>query len=316
MDFPPLYKEKRVWKISVDGKEITRSYGMDGGKLQVKESKGSENIARKLWESQKNKGYEERVHVEFAPMLPHPYNMFQRHLPDHIFLQPKYDGIRLFVKRNERRQIVLTTRRGEELEGFDNIRKKFTEILTTTDVIVDGEVYDPTRSFEELCEDFKKGNDSTMQYHVYDCYWEATPLMEYCMRRYLMEIMLSGTYMEIDRIGFVETKKKRKEKVKKKFDFCALDRWEGVVVRVPKCIYTPGKRNKGFLELKHPKNKEYEICERGPTTWTCKTEQGQKFDVDPPPNAKEGNWVSVRFKEYTDEGVPRAPVVVSLRTIL
>jgi len=310
MDFPPLYKESRVWKISVNGKEITRVYGVEGGKLQVKESKGTENIARKLWTSQKNKGYEERITTKFSPMLSHPYNMFQRHLPDNVFLQPKYDGIRLMVERNDRRQIVLTTRRGEELKGFENIREKFAELLITSGVTIDGEVYDPTRSFGELFENFKKGDDSTMQYHVYDCYIETSPHMEYGMRRCCMEIMLSGTYMEIDRIGFVETIRKRKEKIKHKFESCALDHWEGVVVRDPNSVYTPGKRNKGWLELKHTKNKEYE---REPNTWTCKTEQGLKFDVEPL-GAKEGNWVSLKFKDYTDEGVPRAPVTLSLRT--
>ena len=323
MDFPPLYKEKRIWKISVNKHVMTRSYGMEGGKLQLKESKGNEAIARKLWGAQQNKGYVEREQVHFSPMLPHPYTMFKRHVPDYIYLQPKLNGLRLLIERNNRRQIIFTTRSGRELKGISHMRERFNEILTTPDVIIDCELYDPNLPFDDFFANIENGDDSTMELHVYDCYLREHPKCHYRERHVLLKVLLSGTYMETDRIDLVETKYKHKNKIQKHFDFCALKKWEGVTIRDPKGIYAPGKRTKVFLELIHPQKREYQICGHtkdmgGYVTWVCCTTTGKTFEIDPIEPTKTFNdkdkWVGIKFKEYMDDGFPRAPVALSLRT--
>lgn len=322
MDFPPLFKEKRIWSISVNGHVMTRSYGMEGGKLQVKDSKGNEAIANKLWDAQKRKGYVERVKEFFSPMLPHPYAMFKRHVPDYIFLQPKFNSLRLLVERNNKRQIVFTTRSGRELKGLSHMRERFGEILTASDVIIDCELHDPALPFDEFFANVEKGDDSNMELHVYDCYLRNHPNSSYTERMLLIKILLSGTYMGTDRIEFADTKYKHKNKIQKHFNFCALKKWEGVVIRDPKAIYTPGKRTRGLLELVHPQKREYRICDHvvrgGYVTWICCTTTGQTFEVDPIEQTKTFNekdkWVGIKFKEYMDDGLPRAPIALSLRT--
>ena len=323
MDFPPLYKEKRIWKISVNKHVMTRSYGMEEGKFQVKDSKGNEAIANKLWDAQKRKGYAEREKISFSPMLPHPYTMFKRHVPDYIFLQPKFNGLRLLIEKDIRRQLVFTTRSGREIKGLPHMRERFSEILTATDVIIDCELHDPTLPFDDFFANVEKGDDSNMQLHVYDCYLRNHPNNHYAERMFLIKILLSGTYMGTDRIDFAETKYKHKNKIQKHFNFCALKHWEGVVIRDPKGIYAPGKRTKVLLELVHPQKREYQICGHtkdagGYVTWVCCTSTGKTFEIDPIEPTKTFNdkdkWVGIKFKEYMDDGLPRAPIALSLRT--
>ena len=323
MDFPPLYKEKRVWNINVVDNRIVRSYGIEGGKLQVKESAGTTAIAHKLWDAQKNKGYKERVKEVFSHMLSHPFNIFQRQLSNKVYIQPKFDSIRVYIKRNDRRNIEIYRQNGTQIKGLTKIHKTMESVLTTSDFIIDGELYNPDMSFDQLYDAIDGDKSDDIRLYVYDCFIYTSPLSSYAMRRGLLYIMFSGTYMETDNIDVVDDMYKRKEKIKKKFDHCALSKWEGVVIRDPKCIYTPGKRSKTMLELKHVKKREYEIInhkldECGNVVWICETPMGKCFDVKPhiQPSSnfdEKGQLVSIKYKNYTDTGTPRDPTSYNLR---
>ena len=147
MDFPTLYigpsTKRRMWKICTDGQTVTKTYGLEHGKLQIKDNPGNEIDARKQWEKQKSKGYREPEMPVFSSMLTHPWGAFNRQLPDNVCIQPIYDSIRLCAYLNEHRKIVLTDRRNQRLDGFKRIREVLSDIITMQNVVIVGEVYVP-----------------------------------------------------------------------------------------------------------------------------------------------------------------------------
>ena len=313
MDFPPLYKDNRIWQISTDDTTITRSYGVSGGKLQIKESKGNKHLAQKLWQNQHMKGYKPLDTVYFSPMYHHPYQMFRNRLPKHVFVQPEYDGIRVYIEYTSDRKIKLCSEDGTEIKkGFKKIRNHFTDILTHQGLVVDGEIRNPTMTFDDLCSNYEKGNDKELEYHATDCFLKTSPTIPYRQRKIVLDVLMSGSFIEFNGIGTVNTKKMELVDVQEEFDYCALKHYEGFVIYDPVCVYTPGKRNRGYLKLKHPKHKEYKICEHGADTWTCETERGVTFTVSSL-NSEKHDYVTIKFKDYMPTGVPKAPICISTR---
>ena len=72
----------------------------------------------------------------------------------------------------------------------------------------------------------------------------------------LLKMVLSGSYLDFDGIGVVDTNVMDTRDIDEAFDYCALKNYEGFVICDPSMKYTPGKRNRGYLKLKHPKHRE------------------------------------------------------------
>ena len=313
MDFSPLYKDKRIWKISTDGQTITRTYGVINGKMQVKESKGTKHIAQKLWQSQQMKGYKPREEFKFAPMYSHPYQMFRNKLPKYVYIQPEYDGIRIYIEYTDDRRIKLSAVDGAEINhGFKKIRTHFEGILPSQNVVVDGELRNANMTFDELCKCYENGEDEHLEYHVTDCFMKSAPNSIFVERRLLLDVLMSGSFIGHNGIGPATCDRVEKIDIEEAFGNCALQHYEGFNIYDPKSVYTPGKRNRGFLKIKHPKRKEYEICNISTNTWVCKTPLGVEFNVTSS-NDKTPRYVVLKFKDYTSEGVPKGPIYVSSR---
>ena len=229
---------------------MTRTYGFEHGLKQIKETEGNEVQARKLWEKQKTKGYAERELVQFSPMLSYPYQMFRNKVPNKIIIQPEYDGIRMIVEKKTNGGIVFTTQSGKEIKGLNNLRKKFEDILTTDNMILDGQLYNSKLTFDELYDKFNRGDDINLNYYAFDCFIHQSPNFTFLQRYIMVTILLSGTYIETDNIGIVDTQRENKYNIQNIFDFCSEDGWRGVIIRDPDTPYVHGKKSKGVLKLK------------------------------------------------------------------
>lgn len=104
--------------------------------------------------------------------------------------------------------------------------------------------------------------------------------------------------------------------------------YEGIMLRKPGSLYE-GKRSSTLLKVKKFLDCEVEVCDHVPGkgkhagrlgALVCKTDTGLFFEVgtgfddverESPPNV--GDRITVKFQEWTERGMPRFPVYVTVR---
>ena len=323
----------RVWSVEWDSDaHVIKRYGMLDGKIQTKtETVTGKNIGKKnettpvrqaelvaesLWKKQKTKGYYEEGETNdtFLPMLAHPFDKYKHTLPEIVACQPKIDGIRMLAKLDEDGHVLLTSRTGKTVGGFDNVRDNLFNVLVPG-LTLDGEMYSDKIPFETICSRFKKGDETDLDYHVFDCHVEADGDMSFTKR-----------FKRIPKgVKKVKTTNVAIDKIKQVYDATMKQGWEGLIVRDPGAKYTIGKRNKSLLKLKEMVTEEYEITghkidKEGYVVWTCLTGDVE-FSVKPTgtkkvmvrPEQHYNKMLTVQFQNLSDYGVPRFPIGIAIR---
>ena len=345
-----LYKEKRLWKVAVENRGdlwvLIKEYGIEGGKIQHKENtvKGknigrsnetspkqqAEKEAAALWKKQKEKGYAERDQVAekvtavFLPMLAHPYKLFKKRLKSNVYVQPKIDGIRMLAQLNERDEIILKTRTGKIIEGFPKIRKALEEVIPSQAIIMDGEMFAPGISFEQLCSDFKMGKE-TLTYHVFDFYDDELQETTFHERLPVLKAMMCGLD---DVTQIIETHLVMNTRIEEFHDQFVEQGWEGIMIREQDSKYTVGRRSRSLLKWKYMATDEFKVRNHctdkdGFINWICQTWSNKVFRVVPNGTRKKlsakeasefhGEMLTVQYQNLTDKGVPRFPVGLGFR---
>lgn len=110
--------------------------------------------------------------------------------------------------------------------------------------------------------------------------------------------------------------------------------YEGVVLRTFDNFYKPGKRSPEMRKFKTFIDQEYKIVgcqlddgvDEEHFVWVLKTDEGKKFNAKPRGTREEkkewytfrkqhiGMWLTVRFQEFSEDGVPRFPIAKEFRS--
>lgn len=352
-----LYKKDsngriRSWEISVgmvDGKPYySVRHGQDGGKLQetnvvVSEGKniGRSNEtsaveqclaeAESLWEKQKGrKGYTEDIPTEVPnlPMLAHKYSEYSHKINWPAICSVKVDGARAIVSIKDNK-VVCTSRTGKFYLGLEHITD---ELLTLgKDVVLDGELYSDTLSFEETMSVVRKSKSTDPR--MKEIYFYAFDIINgetYHQRVISLDTLVSGLkYTKIVPWFIV----KSPEALQKKHEEFVAAGEEGTMVRNIDSLYQPNKRSYDLLKKKDFLDSEFKIV--GWTvgkgkfanipTFKLVTDDKKTFEAVPKGNEEARNKylknadsyvganATIRFFEYTADGVPRFPVLVGIR---
>jgi len=303
--------KQRYFDISVekmpDGTaNIIKKTGMVGGKEQVSTihvKLGYESAlkrAKTMWENQKE--------IPILPMLANKWEDRHKYITEPFYVQPKIDGVRLLVSNKGG-----ISRTGKVVPGTEHLGKglKAGEYL-------DGECYDPTKTFEEITSLFKT-NPKALEFHVFDYFDTNRPNLTFDER--------------LERVN-VETRW-----VKTKSDLPVVHKqymdagYEGTMIREASSVYEIGKRSNYLLKLKDFKTDEYKVIgmrectgkDVGTPIWVCTTENGQEFTVRPEGTQEKrrdmfkngdryiGKMLTVKYQNLTDLGVPRFPVGIVFR---
>jgi len=303
--------KQRYFDISVekmpDGTaNIIKKTGMVGGKEQVSTihvKLGYESAlkrAKTMWENQKE--------IPILPMLANKWEDRHKYITEPFYVQPKIDGVRLLVSNKGG-----ISRTGKVVPGTEHLGKGLKE-----GEYLDGECYDPTKTFEEITSLFKT-NPKALEFHVFD----------YCDTN-----RPNHTFDErLERVN-VETRW-----VKTKSDLPVVHKqymdagYEGTMIREASSVYEIGKRSNYLLKLKDFKTDEYKVIgmrectgkDVGTPIWVCTTENGQEFTVRPEGTQEKrrdmfkngdryiGKMLTVKYQNLTDLGVPRFPVGIVFR---
>ena len=365
----------KVWSIRVfermsDG-VIETSHGYLNGKMQVNEKVISQgkNIgkknettpiqqaiseARATWVKKIESGYAESALAECAlasdveekkeekgrgkgiytdaplPMLAHDYHKRGKSALFPCLVQPKLDGTRCIAVPGK----GLFSRLRKSFPHMEHIVEEINLLPTT--VILDGELYSNTLTFQEIVglvkrETLQAGDaekQQQIQFHVYDMVHDE---MSY-QQRFVNLQMLFKKY-KFKHIVLVQTEScESEEKMKEKHAEYVAAGYEGIMLRAKQGIYKHS-RSVDLLKYKEFLDDEYNVIgfeegqglEEGCVIWVCQTPSGKTFHCRPRGTRESrcelfqqgadyvGKKLTVRFQELTDEGIPRFPVGITFR---
>lgn len=237
--------------------------------------------------------------------------------------QPKLDGMRCLAFK-EKRVVVLKSRDGKYIQNMGHIIDALKDL--PEGVVLDGELYKHGSNFQEnmrLIKKYREGETEKIQYHVYDTISE----LPYNLRNGLYD-GLAGVQHVIQVPTFRITSEQ--ELVVLHADF--LERgFEGTMIRWGDAGYKVNARSSNLLKYKDFLDLacmivDIEPAERRPDWGVPVLEyNGKRFRANARLSHDErrellankndyiGKTAEIRFFEYSEDGIPRFPVMVGIR---
>ena len=362
--FPTLYSKSKtgktqVWSIRVkrDPATIVITYGYEGGKMQMNEKIIEQGKAGRTahqqalleaasdWKKKKDTGYAEalgnaqipRAAPSVAeqgrallPMLAHDYHKQGKKLVFPAYVQAKLDGVRSIYNNG-----VLTTRMGKPFTGLEHILAEL-EPARTAGLVLDGEVYSDTLSFQQFVglvrkKKFTEADRAQLKHvklWVYDCVM-AGPFSERLAR--LRAFFAAHRFAHVHLLPTEEVASA--SELKRFHDKYVAAGYEGLIIRNKAGPYELATRSYHLQKYKEFEDAEFEVVgaeegeglEKGLVIWVCKTSAGRQFRVRPRGTHEEraelwtrraeyiGKMLTVRYQELTADGIPRFPVGLAFR---
>lgn len=289
-----------------------------------------------------DEGYFESIesatnYVKLLPMLAHPFAKRKHNINYPAIVQRKFDGVRCLAFLKDDGTVSLMSRKGKEFPHMNHIRKDIAANNSDITLILDGELYSDTLSFQVLVGlvkrvTLKEGNDEQMlqvSLRVYDCIkLDEEPGFQ--QRHEMIAKVTDGA----NYLSLVENFAVKSEKEIHAYQARFVEEgYEGAMVRNITGAYAIGKRSANLQKVKTFLDGEYEIVgfnqasgnDIGTVIWVCTTPTGNQFNVRPRGTREVkreqyengdsyiGRHLTVRYQELTDDGVPRFPVGIAIR---
>lgn len=259
------------------------------------------------------------------PMLAKSYEN-EKHKIDweSSFVQPKLDGMRCIAHVSANGDVSLISRDGRNIETMDHIIQELSTL--GKDVILDGELYLHGKSFQEnmkLIKKYRAGETETISYHVYDVVLEES----YPKRKAYLDSLIQNFKHIIPVSTYSIT---TEDMLMEKHSDNISSGYEGSMIRWGHASYKVKSRSSNLLKLKDFQDIDAEIIDIVPAEqrpeWGVPVLQynGKTFRSGLRYSHEErkdlllnreqyiGKVANVRFFEYTDEGLPRFPVMVGI----
>jgi len=280
---------------------------------------------------------EAETQIKLLPMLAHPFDKRKHNITYPAIVQRKFDGVRCLAKINDDGTVTLLSRKGKEFPHLKHIRTDVLSYNKNTNIVLDGELYSDTLTFQELVGlvrrvTLKEGNSEQMlqvSLRVYDCI-DVENEQDFSERYEVITDITNGArYLSlVENVSVTEESEIHAAQAR-----FVEEGYEGAMVRNITGAYAIGKRSANLQKVKSFLDDEYEIVgysegtgdDIGTVIWECKTQDGSTFRVRPRGTREEkrehfqngdsyiGKQLTVRYQELTDEGIPRFPVGISIR---
>jgi DNA ligase-1 len=278
-------------------------------------------------------------------MLAHVFTEHSKKMTYPCAVQPKLDGIRCLAVVQPSGEVMLWTRNKKRINSVPNIEHWLFKLVGEIDdpIVFDGELYNHRSrdNFEVITSIVRQSEPSPrreeVEYHIYDL---IDPASGFDLRlRKLLGLIQGDVRRQIYRpecpIRVVETILARdQEDLLDQFSYFRKMGYEGAMARRLDTPYEGGKRSYSLLKLKTFTDDEFRIIDieegRGKLAghvgaFICKTKEGKTFKAKMEgdtaklkeyfehPDLWAGKFLTVRFQNLTDAGVPRFPVGVRFR---
>lgn len=278
-----------------------------------------------------------QTQVKLLPMLAHPFDKRKHNINYPAIVQRKFDGVRCLAVLNSNGSVKLLSRKGKEYPHLQHIKADVWENNDNTNIVLDGELYSDTLTFQQLVGlvkrvTLKPGNDQQMyevSLRVYDCV-DLNNEADFTDRYQTITNITNGAkYLSLVENVRVDNE----EEIHAAQARFVEEGYEGAMVRNLTGAYAIGKRSANLQKVKTFLDGEYPIVgftqgtggETGCVIWECSTSDGQTFRVRPRGTQEDrkvlfengsdyvGQQLTVRYQELTDDGVPRFPVGIAIR---
>ena len=266
-----------------------------------------------------------------APMLAHPFDKRGKSIVFPCYVQPKLDGTRCVAIPGR----GLFSRNRKAYPHLEHIRQEIDESVPAG-MILDGELYSDELTFQEIVGLVKAETLSAAQlakqpkikYHVYDVIGTGTNEA----RLQALEDLFTHDFQYMSLVPTAECSSK--EEMKAQHDAYVADGYEGIMLRNKKGMYKNARsadlqKYKEFLdeEFTVVGYKQGEGAEEGCVIWVCAVNDGagKTFACRPEGSREDrqeqylhgadyvGRKLTVKFQEWTDDGLPRFPVGLAIR---
>ena len=374
MSLPCLYSTdskgvKRYWQIEVHDNTIVTSYGQVGGEEIRNEetiSKGK-NIgkanettphqqavsqAKAKWKKKHDAGYHEegKERPVLLPMLAHDYHKRGHDIKFPCYVQPKIDGVRGFIYRDEStNEIVILSRTGKPYNHLQHIKEeiKSSGILNDPNIVLDGELFTFDLTFEEITGVCRKNTMTKeykakmnkIQFWTFDIVHLNNLNMHFEKRLNVLINTVLSNKSKLSTVVLVDTLIINKKEDMKTCHGNYIEKgFEGIILRNIKGTYKIKNRSKDLQKYKEFQDDEYTIVDftegvglaKGTVIWICeyhntKNDKMERFNVRPRGSTENrktyfqngddyiGKKLTVRFQELSDVGCPRFPVGITIR---
>lgn len=251
-----------------------------------------------------------------------------------VYVSPKLDGNRLmvhvFYNENGKVQLEYYSRKLVKIDTLHHLDLQIMNYIEDSGwklpLHLDGEAYIHGVSLQTLNSYLKKQQPETEQikYRVYDVYLDSEPELGFSSR-FKNSIIDTYTLIPESSLSVVPLDSyvcKSKEEIDKLLlEFEELG-YEGAMIRLDN-QYEPGSRSKYLLKYKRFEDAEYKIVgysygkDRygGCVIWKCITENNVEFDILAQGSIEEkkvknpsnyiGRYVTIKYKDKTEEGIPK-----------
>jgi len=345
-----LYKKDtkgkiRYLKISVEGSELVQASGIVGTESPVEHRKtckaknvGRSNVTTPQEQaiSEMNSKIADKLTEGYCltledlekdntilPMLAKDYHSECKKIDwSNAYIQPKLDGMRCLAHIKSG-TVTLISRDGKLIENMQHIMNDLSSIKEY--IILDGELYAHGLTFQENMKLIKKLRENTselIKFHVYDIITDSAFHLR-TFRKYLKGLK---TCCE------VSTYKINSEEELKEFHSLNISGgYEGSIIRWGDNGYKINGRSSNLLKYKDFKDIALSIVDIIPSeqrpSWGQpifeingkKFSSGMKYSHEEREEflTNKQNYINktaeLRFFEYTDDGIPRFPVMVGIR---
>lgn len=272
----------------------------------------------------------------FRVMLANDYNDYKHKINYPIFYQPKLDGIRCVVSK-----YGMFSRNGKQFKSVPHILEQLKELFYIDEnFIFDGELYcdklkNDFNTISSLVKKQKPSQDDlnesrkVIQYWIYDFPYQD----KIFSKRFGEMVNLLSSIKNRDSLVIVPTwEAHNEEQLTKAYELLVEDGYEGQIVRID--VPYENKRTNMLLKRKEFMDHEFEIIDVvegiGNRTGTAgyfilRLENGNNFrsNIKGPfsylkelllnKNKLIGKQATVKFFNWTPDGVPRFPYVIRIR---
>lgn len=332
--------EKSSSRKEIPGKNIGKKNETTPEEQAIKEAKA---LHKKKLDGKYRLTKSKARETVFLPMLAQDFRKMKKPLKFPVDVQPKLDGLRCTSYWED--GVIKLMSRNAKIDYIPTHIKEEVASLLPEGSVLDGELYVHGMALQDINAISKKyrepdhpdypGGTEQLEFVVFDGFHVECTDHPWSRRREDLEKLIdSWGGPDTVKVSLVKTEtvhsQEELEAALKKFEEMGF---EGVIIRMHDGPYRLGHRSRDLLKYKNFMDDEFEIVshkeargnDKGTVVWICQTKEDKQFEVRPKGTRKKraewfkqaesfyGKMLTVRFQQYTKDGIPQFPVGINVR---